>query len=582
MRLRLLACAIFFSLIARSSARADEFKLKIIAFNDFHGNLESPGKFRANAQSPAMDAGGVDFLAGYIQHLKSENPNNVVVAGGDLIGASPLASSLFRDEDTIEAMGRLGLAFSAVGNHEFDKGKQELLRKQYGGCFKPNGTTCEETAEKSAPFKGAKFKYLAANVFTTSTGKTFLPGYGIKTFHGVEFAFIGLTLRGTTRLVLPSGIAGLQFGDEADAINGIVRTLRARGIKNFVVLIHEGGAQTTRGTPDINACEGGLSGTPIESIVNRLDDSVDLVISAHTHQAYICQLANRMGKKIVVTSAASYGRVLTDIDMTIDRKTQNVTAVTARNIVVDRSSAAGIAPDAALAEFVDRYAALAAPIANREVGLITAEIPKTLNPAGESPLGDLVADAQFEATRSPGDGGAVVAFTNEGGIRTDLPFAPNAAGMKNGSVTYGELFNIHPFGNILETVTLSGKHIKTMLEEQFAGCLLDSPGGDVAAPTTNRILQVSGAFTYSWTADGAVCKKVNPDSMKINGTHVDPSTNYRVTVNNYLVEGGDQFYVLKQGTDLQAGPSDLDALEAYFKKHRPVAPGEPHRIGIEP
>ncbi|HET6142669.1 MAG TPA: bifunctional metallophosphatase/5'-nucleotidase [Candidatus Acidoferrales bacterium] len=581
-QLRLLACVTFFSLIAPSGARADELKLKIIAFNDFHGNLESPGKYRANAKSPAVDAGGVDFLAGYIQHLKGENPNNVVVAGGDLIGASPLASSLFHDEDTIEALDRLGLEFSAVGNHEFDKGRQELLRQQYGGCFKPNGTTCEETTEKSAPFKGAKFKYLAANVFNTSTGKTLLPGYGIKIFHGVKIAFIGLTLKGTAKLVLPSGIAGLQFGDEADAINGIVRTLRARRIKNFVVLIHEGGAQTTRGTPDINGCEGGLSGTPIENIVNRLDDSVSLVISAHTHQAYICQLSNRTGRKIVVTSAASYGRLLTDIDVTIDTKTKAITGVAAKNMVVDRTNAPGIAPDAALKTFVDHYVALASPIANREVGSITADIPKMLNPAGESPLGDLVADAQLEASSSAAAGGAVVAFTNEGGIRTDLPFTPNVAGVKSGSVTYGELFSIHPFGNVLVTVTLTGAQIKTLLEEQFAGCLLDSPGGDVPVPSTNRILQISEGFTYTWNPDGAVCDKVDPHSMRIHGAQVDPSTGYRVTINNYLAEGGDQFYVLRHGIDAVGGPSDLDALEAYFRKHRLVTPDEPHRITIKP
>jgi 5'-nucleotidase len=580
MRLRFLLCVAAFSFIVQSGARADEIKLKIIAFNDFHGNLQSPGKFRANAQSPNVEAGGVDFLAGYVQHLKSENPNNVVVAGGDLIGASPLVSSIFHDQDTVEMMDRLGLEFSAVGNHEFDKGKKELWRIQHGGCFKPDGKTCEDLADPSARFRGAKFRYLAANVFDTSTGKNFFPGYGVKTYGGVKVVFIGLTLKGTTTLVAPSGIAGLRFGDEADAINGIVRKLRKRGIESFVVLIHEGGSQTTRGTPDVNACEGGLSGSAIEGIVNKLDDAVDLVISAHTHQAYVCEVANRTGRKILVTSASSYGRLLTDIDVTLDTKTKDVTRVTARNIVVDRTNPNAIAPDTALKKLVDRYAALAGPIANREVGSVTADIPKIPNAAGESPLGDLVADAQLEATGSKTPGGAVVAFVNEGGIRIGLPFTPGVEGVKSGTVTYGELFTIHPFGNILVTVTLTGAQIKTMLEEQFTGCLLDAPGGEVSVPSTDRILQVSESFAYSWNPDGAICNKVDPGSMKINGTQMDPSTKYRVTVNNYLVDGGDQFYVLKQGTDPVTGPPDLDALEAYFKKHRPAAPDEPHRIGV--
>jgi 5'-nucleotidase len=316
--------------------------------------------------------------------------------------------------------------------------------------------------------------------------------------------------------------------------------------------------------------------------VNKLDDAVDLVISAHTHQAYICQVANRIGRKIVVTSAASFGVLLTDIDVTIDRKTKVVTDVAARNIVVDRTNAAGIAPDAALKKFVDIHDALAAPIANREVGLITADIPKTPNPAGESPLGDLIADAQLEATRSMSAGGAVMAFMNDGGIRANLSFAANSPAVKSGSVTYGELFTIQPFGNSLVTMTLTGAQIKTMLEEQFTGCSLESEGGDSPAPSTNRILQVSEGFTYIWNPDGAVCNKVDSSSLRTNGAPVGALSDYRVTVNNYLSEGRDQFYVLKHGIDLLGGPQELDALETYFTKHRPVVPDEPHRIGIGP
>ncbi len=582
MRLRQLAYAIVFSLVVLSAARADEIKLKIIAFNDFHGNLQSPGKIRANAQSPNVDAGGVDFLAGYIKQLKSENPNNVVVSAGDLIGASPLVSALFHDQDTIDAMNRLGLELNAVGNHEFDKGKQELLRMQNGGCFKPDGIKCEEKEGVPATFGGAKFQFLAANVFDTSTGKTLFPGYALKTYNGVKVAFIGLTLKQTPTMVVPSGVAGLRFDDEADSINGIVRKLRKQGIESFVVLIHQGGNQTTRGTPDINACEGGLSGTPIEAIVGKLDDAVDLVISAHTHQPYICRIPNSAGRKIAVTSAASYGRLVTDIDVSIDTKTKDVTNVAARNIVVDRTNAAGIVVDAALKTSVDRYAALAAPVTNREVGSIAADITKALSPSGESSLGDLIADAELEATKSSASGGAVAAFMNEGGIRTDIYFASNAPGVKDGSVTYGKLFPVQPFGNNLVTMTLIGAQIKTLLEEQFKGCALDFPAGNASPPPTNRILQVSEGFSYTWNPEGAPCDKVDAGTIKINGAAVDPSAQYRVTVNNYLADGGDQFYVLKKGSDLIGGPLDLDALTSYFANHRSLPPAEPHRISVKP
>jgi len=580
--LRRLVYVAAFSLMVLSAARADEIKLKIIAFNDFHGNLQSPGKTRASAQSPNVDAGGVDFLAGYIQQLKSENPNSVVVSAGDLIGASPLVSALFHDQDSIEAMNRLGLELNAVGNHEFDKGKQQLLRMQYGGCFKPDEIKCEEKEGVSPAFEGAKFQFLAANVIDTTTGKTLFPGYAVKTYGGVKVAFIGLTLKQTPTMVVPSGVAGLRFDDEADSINGIVRELRKQGIESFVVLIHQGGNQSTRGTPDINACEGGLSGTPIEAIVNKLDDAVDMVISAHTHQPYICRVANSAGRKVVVTSAASFGRLVTDIDVTIDTKTKDVTSVAARNIVVERTIAAGIVPDAALKNAVDRYAALAAPVTNREVGSIAADITKALSPSGESSLGDLIADAELEATQSSASGGAVVAFMNEGGIRTDIYFASNGPGVKDGSVTYGKLFPVQPFGNNLVTMTLTGAQIRTLLEEQFKGCALDSPAGNASPPSTDRILQVSEGFSYTWDPGGAPCGKVNASTITINGAAVDPSAQYRVTVNNFLADGGEQFYVLKNGTNLIGGPLDLDALTSYFAKHRSVTPDEPHRISVKP
>ena len=583
MRLRRVAYAFAFSLAVLSAVRADDFKLKIIALNDFHGNLQSPGKFRANAQSPEVAAGGVDFLAGYIEHLKSQNPYNVVVSAGDLIGASPLVSALFHDEDTIETMNRLGLQFNAVGNHEFDKGKQELLRIQYGGCSTQDQNTCKgAVAGTPVPFEGAKFKYLAANVFDTATGKTLFPAYAVKTYNGVKVAFIGLTLKETPTIVTPSGVAGLRFTDEASTINAIVRQLRKQGIECFVVLIHQGGEQTTKGTPDINACEGDLNGSRIQSIVSKLDDAVDLVISAHTHAAYICQVPNSSGRKIFVTSAASYGRLLTEIDVTIDKKTKDVTGVAARNIVVDRTDATGIMPDTALKSIVDKYAALAAPIANREVGSVAADITRMRSAAGESSLGDLIADAQLEATSASDSGSAVVAFMNEGGIRAELPFASGVAGVGNGNVTYGELFTVQPFGNSLVTMSLTGAQIKTLLEEQFTGCALDSPTGDTAAPSADRLLQVSEGFIYTWSRAGAECNKVDSSSIKINGVMIAPSAKYRVTVNSFLADGGDQFYVLRKGTDRLGGPQDLDAMTAYFAKHRSVAPGQPHRISVKP
>jgi 5'-nucleotidase len=561
---------------AATAAVHKSVPLKIIAFNDFHGNLQSPGNFRANAQSADVPVGGAEYLAAYVNSLEAENPNHIVVAAGDLVGASPLVSGLFHDEPTIEAMNRLGLDISSVGNHEFDRGSAELLRKQHGGCSTQDQQTCEGAQVGTpVPFEGAKFEYLAANVVDTKTGKTIFPAYAIRTFGGVRIAFIGLTLQATPTMVVPSGVAGLKFTEEADTINNVVRELEKQKIRSFVVLIHQGGAQVAAGPVDINGCEGGLEASPIQAIVSHLDDAVGLVISGHTHAAYICQLANSSGRKIPVTSALSYGRVVTDIDVNIDAATQKFTSVTAKNILVDRTNPA-ITPNAEIKTLVDKYAAIAAPLANRKVGTITAEITNKINAAGESELGDVIADAQLDATRT--SAGAQIAFMNRGGIRTSLPYSSKSA--PDGIVTYGELFAIQPFGNSVVTMTLTGAQIKTLLEQQFKGCSLGFPPGKTANRFDNQILQVSGGFTYTWNPSGAACDKVEANSIRLNGTPIAAEQKYRVTVNSFLADGGDQMYEFTLGTERVTGGNDADALADYFTKHQQISPAEPNRIRV--
>ena len=551
--------------------------MKVIAFNDFHGNLVSPGSFRADAQSPLVPAGGVDALAGYVKMLEGENPNHVVVAAGDVVGASPLISALFHDEPTIEVMNKLGLDISSVGNHEFDKGSAELLRKQNGGCFPGGKNTCEGAQVGTrVPFEGAKFQYLSANVIDRETGKTLLPAYALMRFNGVFVAFVGLTLEATPTMVVPSGVAGLRFGDEAEAINDAVHELQKQGIHSFVVLIHQGGAQTPAPIIDINACEGGLAGSPIQTIVSKLDEDVGLVISGHTHQAYVCELPNAAGRKIPVTSALCYGRLITGVDLTIDpAKGGRITSAKATNYVVDRTNPK-ITLDSAIASIVDAYGKLAGPITNRAVGKVTADITQKLNEAGESSLGDLIADSQLDATRESAS--AQIAFMNRGGIRTALPF--KEAGVEPGTVTYGALFTIQPFSNDLVTMTLTGEQIKNLLEQQFKGCSIDFPKGKTANRFDNQILQVSSGFTYAWNPAGAPCEKVDSASVKLNGATIDPKKNYRVTANGFLADGGDQMYEFTRGTERVTGEGDLEAIVEYFAKHPVVEPPSVNRIQL--
>ncbi len=579
------------------------FSVKIIGFNDYHGNLLSPGTFGVNTSVPAAQrpaVGGADYLAGYVATLKKQNPLNVVVGAGDFIGASPLVSALFFDEPAVETLNKIGLEFNAVGNHEFDKGAAELKRLQRGGCKLTNGVqdpnSCKGLgSKKPGRFDGADFQWLSANVIETASGRTLLPAYGIKKFNGVRVAFIGMTLKGTPTIVTPSGVAGLQFRDEADTVNALVPRLRARGVEAIVVLVHQGGFQSA-GFSDINGCDGNLAGSDIANVVSRLDNAVDLVVSGHTHAAYNCSantvdvsnggatvtprvagLPNIIGRMVPVTSASAFGRVLTDIDVTLDPRTRDITAVSPTNRLVDRTNTA-VAPSAEVAAIMTGYTNLVSPIAGQVIGSITAELPNSaIDAACNMPAGDLIADAQLAATAPADFGGAQIAFMNRGGVRSPgFTFTSSAAGEGDGNITYGEAFTTQPFGNSLVTMTLTAQDLKNVLEQQFAGCR-----GQGAA--TTRVMIPSAGFRYTW--DGAqACDArirnvtltqggVTESIVDANGVVVNPARSFRVTVNNFMATGGDGYSSFLNGTELLGGAQDIDALTAYlaaFKAPNPA------------
>ena len=520
-------------------------KLRILAVNDFHGYLQPPpGGIRIadpadKAKKITVPAGGAEHMASLVRELRADHKNNIFVAAGDLIGASPFLSAMFHDEPTIEAMSMMGLELASVGNHEFDEGKDELLRMQNGGCHPVDHCLGPH------PFAGAKFHYLAASTFLKDAGKTLFPPYEIRTFDGIPVAFIGLTLKGTSGLISPASAEGLEFRDEAETVNALVPELKARGVEAIVVLIHEGGSPTG----DYNECPG-ISG-PIVEIVKKFDRAVDIVVSGHTHQAYVCNIDGRL-----VTSGDKYGTLVTAIDVTLDPATRDVASASADNVIV-RNTLAADPGQTALLEAYDR---LAAPIANRRAGLVADTLSRVPKPTGESTLGDVIADAQLAATQAGKDGGAVIALTNPGGIRADIEKK------SDGTVTYADVFASQPFRNQLVTVTLTGAAIKAALEQQWS---------DEKRP---RILQISKGFSYSWDSTRPSGAHIDAASMKLDGAPIEPEKTYRVTINNYLALGGDGFVAFKQGANAQLGPYDNDALFAYFESHSPIAPAAPTRI----
>jgi 5'-nucleotidase len=519
-------------------------EVQILALNDFHGNLETPAQPVSIAQPNGgvlkVRAGGAAQLASALGQARGGHPNSITVAAGDLIGASPLPSAYFLDEPTIDAMNLLGLSLASVGNHEFDKGSAELLRMQNGGCEKyTTRVPC-----RLAQFGGARFQYLAANV-QRGDGTTLFPATAIKQVGPIRIGFIGETLQGTGNIVTPAGIAGLHFADEAATANALVPKLKAAGADAIVLLIHQGGS-----VPDSFEEQGcnGITGD-ILPILDKLDPAITTVISGHTHQAYACTL-QRGGAARLLTSAGRYGILYTDVRLRFDPATHRLLDARAVNVPV--SGAAGA--DARVAALVDRYVAASKPAAERVVGHLPGPALKT-EENGESIVADLIADAQLAATKAPDRGNAQISFINTGGVRTDL--VPRA----DGSITYGQIFALEPFGNTLVVKTLTGAQLKATLEHQFE----ERDGKAQMRPSS---LVPSANFHFAFDLSRAQGDHIV--AMSLDGKPIDPNGRYRIVVNNFLASGGDGFSVLKEGTEAFDAGLDLDALEAYVAANPPL------------
>jgi 5'-nucleotidase len=547
--------------------------ISLLALNDFHGNIMPPAApvLAPDAANPAgtrVSAGGAAYLSTLVRGLKQQNPaRTLLVAAGDMVGASQLSSGLFHDEPTVDVLNHMGLDVASVGNHEFDRGSAELLRLQNGGCFPPapdgsSGVVGRDTCMNQGQFAGAKFPYLAANVRVQATGKTLFAPYDIRTVDGVKIGFIGLTLRDTPSMVVPSGVAGLAFEDEVATINALVPVLQSQGVTVIVVLIHQGG-QTTARTVQDKSCPG-LSGE-IVPLADRLNPAVDVVVSGHTHQEYVCTRPSGL----LITQSGYYGRLLTKIDLLVDRTTGKVLAKDANNLVVVNDQGVkdpqgmllalpaqlvALAPDPEVGALVRRYGDLSASISDAVIGRIAAPLTRQTNAAGESALGAVIADAYLVGASRTEDGSrpAQIAFTNPGGIRSDLASTL--------SVTFGQLFNVLPFNNTLVSMDLTGQQIVRLLEQQWE-----------RASGRGVVMSVSQGFGYTWDASappgavGGEGRRVLPGSVTINGESILAGQYYRVVTNNFLADGGDGFTVFRQGKNRQTGEIDSAVVKLYFR-----------------
>lgn len=520
-------------------------ELSIFSINDFHGHLQHqwPTPLTPRLPDPVTGdikpqaAGGVAYLATVLDTLRAQRPHQVFVAAGDLVGASPQLSSMLKDEPTLSALDDLGLLASALGNHELDAGWPELLRKVRGECA-PTG--CAWPA-----FKGARFPYLAANMLDSVSGQRLLPSHVFKEVAGLKIAFVGAVTRDTPRVISPHSGVGLRFADEADTLNVLVPELRAAGAQVLVALLHEGARHEGAANDRSYACPG-LQGRGVD-IAKRLDPAYALIISGHTHQAYTCKINGRL-----LVQAGSFGGWLTESRLTLDASGRVLDAQAVNHPVLQ-----GVyAPDPAFAALVQRAAALTAAAREQPVALLTHGAQRHATaPYGDSPLGNLVADAYlaYGIKHAKAD----VAFANSGGIRADLGVAPGRR------VTMNDLFAIQPFGNALLALTLTGSQLQALIRRT----LPTRPGA--------ASLQVSHSLRYVWSqAPGA---QPVLESIHFDGKPLDLARDYRVVVNAYTAEGGGKQNVLRQGRDRVVLGRDTDALAEWLadnpKAMDEIAPG---------
>jgi 5'-nucleotidase len=441
---------------------------------------------------------------------------------------------------------------------------------EYGGCHPVDG--CYEYGKT---FEGANFPYLAANVTDEKTKRPLMSPYWVWKKNGVKIGFIGVTLEGTPDVVTAAGVKGLKFGDEVETINKYAKELERQGVKSIVALIHEGGLPATSAYNDNCDAGGpgaGISGAIVD-IAKNLSPQVDALVTGHTHQPYACTFLDPAGNPRTVTSAASFGRLFTETNLTYDRATGDIVRPASKTVnrLVGRDQ-----PKAAdMTELIDRWNALAAPIAGRPQGYISADIAGRGSEALEKPLGDVIADAQLEALSPAEKGGAEIAFMNPGGIRSDLAYAKSGAEATDGIVTYGEAFTVQPFTNMMNVLDLTGAQVITALQQQVSG------PKNGAEP---KILQISKGLTYTLDLTKTGADRVVVDSVKLNGEAIDPARTYRVAMNEFLAGGGDGFTVLKEGKNKLVGASDLDVFTAYLTKHSsetsPLAPPVADRITV--
>ncbi|MFH8519200.1 bifunctional metallophosphatase/5'-nucleotidase [Streptomyces gelaticus] len=534
--------------------------VQLLAVNDLHGNLlpVDGAAGRITHRGPAIQAGGLAQMATLLDEARAGRPNSLTVGAGDMIGGSPLLSALFHDEPTVDALEELGLGVTSVGNHEFDEGPAELRRMIEGGCHPEDGCAPD------APYKGAEFAYLAANVTERGSTAPLLKPYTIKTLPGGQrIGFIGLVTKDAPEAINSAMIRDLEFHDELPVIKRYSKELTRRGVRAQVVLLHEGEAvsgQAGAGCDD--GAPGARLGGRIKEIARQAVPAVDLIISGHSHSSYECTVNDPAGHRRLVTQADSFGRSFTDLRFDLDATGE----VERRTVRAEfRPVPVGTPQQPAMAKLIETWRARSEDVANRVVGYISADMPGRGSTLPETPLGSFIADAQVAAGKAHG---ADLALMNPGSMRADLVFHDG------GAVTYADAYRVQPFESPVWVLPVTGAQLVTALQQQFTGVNAESP----------RFLQLSRELSYSVDMSLTGADRLLADTVRIDGQPVDRDAMYEVALNEFLANGGNGFTVFGEITTREGGDvTDLEALVDHLKQttaDNPATPPAPGRIAF--
>ncbi|MDN6428827.1 MAG: ExeM/NucH family extracellular endonuclease, partial [Propionibacterium sp.] len=543
--------------------------LGLLNINDFHGRID---------KNTVAFAGTIEEQRADILH---HGGGSLFLSAGDNIGASLFASAIAEDQPTIDVLNALDLASSAVGNHEFDKGYQDLVERVVNG---------EKGNNK------AEFAYLGANVYYKGTTLPALPSYSLHTVNGVKVGVIGVVTQETPTLVTPGGIAALDFGDPVEAVNRVAAMLTdgndANGEADVIVAEYHEGAGA--GTPDGATLEQEVAaGGAFARIVTDTTPAVDVIFTGHTHKEYAwdAPIPGANGKTRPVLQTGSYGENIGRVDLTYDPVADTVVASEGRNIKRTTTASDTLVTsyprvaevkeitDAALAEADEKGSV---PVATVSADITTAHAGGAFengvyvggnrdDRSSESALGNLVADSLVESLAAENLGGATIGIVNPGGLRSDLKFKHSAGETadQDGVITYAEANAVLPFVNNLWTTTLTGAQFKTLLEQQWQR---DAKGEVPSRP----YLQLGLSKNVSYTFDESRPEGDRITSITIDGASFDPAAEYRVGSFSFLLQGGDNFRILAQGKDTRdSGLIDRDAWITYLTKHSkdtPLAP----------